>query len=466
MPFSIPSSNHLPTNFSPLRDIRESATEPPPSIHETTFIATRSVNHNTNHGETGINILHRATALEAFYDSAESFPQPRCHPETRTKMLNDLYEWATAGQSNSMCWLHGPAGAGKSAIMQTLCRRLEDAGLLGEAFFFKRGHPTRGNATVLFATLAYQLALHKKDLKQPISESVETNPSVMGRDMKLQLQKFIVEPHQSLENHAPLILLIDGLDECDGEQAQQKILHSIRDSVHQYPSSFRFLIASRPEAQIQEVFGDTSFTGILKSVNIEQSYEDIRTCLCDEFARIHREHTQTMGSIQIPWPSANIVQTLVENTSGYFIYAATVIKFIDDKHFRPTDQRMIIQNLTAHSDSPFAALDQLYTQILSGVPIRYHAKLRDILCAIILLECYLSPQYLERLLELEPGDVRLVLSSLHSLLQMYSDNDEPIDVHHASFRDFLSDQNRSSPSMRGSDTWPHFTPSWAKKMSQ
>ncbi|KAJ6570489.1 hypothetical protein DFH09DRAFT_1464208, partial [Mycena vulgaris] len=95
----------------------------------------------------------------ALYDSAESFPQPRCHPETRTEMLDDLYNWAIAENSScSIRWLRGPAGAGKSTVMQSLCERLQEAGRLGGSLFFKRGHPTRGNAKVLFATLAYRLA--------------------------------------------------------------------------------------------------------------------------------------------------------------------------------------------------------------------------------------------------------------------------------------------------------------------
>ncbi|KAJ7799789.1 hypothetical protein B0H13DRAFT_1470733, partial [Mycena leptocephala] len=50
------------------------------------------------------------------YNSAESFPQPRCHPETRTKILEDLYRWATeASAVRPIYWLYGPAGAGKSA---------------------------------------------------------------------------------------------------------------------------------------------------------------------------------------------------------------------------------------------------------------------------------------------------------------------------------------------------------------
>ncbi|KAJ6598310.1 hypothetical protein DFH09DRAFT_903600, partial [Mycena vulgaris] len=49
--------------------------------------------------------------------------------------------------------------------------------------------------------------------------------------------------------------------------------------------------------------------------------------------------------------------------------SSTVIKFIDDKNFRPTERLDIIMGI-AESDfgSPFSALDQLYTEILTAVP--------------------------------------------------------------------------------------------------
>ncbi|KAJ7190378.1 hypothetical protein GGX14DRAFT_579912 [Mycena pura] len=353
-----------------------------------------------------------------------------------------------------MCWLHGPAGAGKSAIMQTLCERLKGTGSLGGAFFFKRGHATRGNARTLFTTLAYQLALENMELKPSISRSVEIDPSVVGRNMETQLHKLIVEPRQSLEKHAPLVLLIDGLDECDSEQVQRKILHMIRNTVFRYPSFFRFLVASRPEAHIQELFKDAAFQGIFKSVEVKATEEDVWTYLCDEFARIHREHRETMKNIPLPWPSRDIIQTLVWYSSGYFIYASTVIKFVDDQHFLPTEQLAVISNLSPDSEfeSPFAALDQLYTQILSRVPVRSRDKLCDILCAVT--NFLLLPQQLEHLLELKPGDVRLVLRDLHSLLWIGPERgakSSSIWVHHASFHDFLHDQMRSGIFHIGSD---------------
>ncbi|KAJ7925057.1 NACHT domain-containing protein, partial [Mycena leptocephala] len=405
-------------------------------------------NYNHHHGEEGMKILHRHVALEALYDSADSFPQPRCHPKTRTKMLDELYNWAKENRDNSTCpihWLHGPAGAGKSAIMQTLCQRLEKEHCLGGAFFFKRGHTTRGNAKVLFATLAYQLALNDDKLKDLISQSMKRDPSVVGRHTGVQLHRLIVESRKSLPNSAPPILLVDGLDECDTHRAQVEILHLIKSAVRPHPNTFRLLIASRPEAHIRETFQESSFAGILHSTNVEQSFEDIRIYLLKEFARIHREHRGTMDRVPTPWPSPHTLEWLVLKSSGYFVYASTVIKFIDDKFFRPTDRLEAIRSMTPidADDAPFEALDQLYMQILSKVPARFHPKLCDILyCALFTSLCKgLSFPQIECLLELQPGDVRLILRGLHSVLEI---NSHVISVHHASFLDFLKDQQRSS----------------------
>ncbi|KAJ7681907.1 hypothetical protein DFH06DRAFT_284075 [Mycena polygramma] len=420
----------------------------PQSFHGNIFSAHQIVNgqHINNHGESGINILHRAVALEALFDSADSsadgFPQPKCHPETRKEVVDKLYNWAVEDDpSRPIHWLHGPAGAGKSAIMRTLCELLQNSGRLGGAFFFKQEHMTRGNAKVLFATLAYQAALNSRSLKTLISQSVEADPSVVGRQMDVQLNKLIVEPCQALPDSAPTILLIDGLDECDTHGAQSAILCSICTAVLQHPTKFRFLIASRPEAHIHDVFEETSFDGILDSTDVEESFEDVRTYFRDEFSRIHREHRTTMSCIPAPWPSKEIIDSLVWNSSGYFIYASTVVKFIDDKYYRPTERlEAVLHNLSGlESDTPFASLDQLYIQILCGVPPRFHSRLRDI---FVLLPSGVQPRYVDLIFEMQPGDTELILRSLNSVL--YIDVEDAIAAHHASFLDFLEHPLRSS----------------------
>ncbi|KAJ7431488.1 hypothetical protein FB451DRAFT_1573751 [Mycena latifolia] len=410
----------------------------PQPIHGGTFITAENINHH--HGETGIQILHRAVALEALYDSAESFPQPRCHPETRTSLLDTLYRWAAEETTAyPIYWLSGPAGAGKSAIMQTLCQRLQDARRLGGSFFFKRDHSTRGSAKVLFATFAYQLALHHPELKGPICKSTEDDPSVVGRGMNTQLHKLIIEPCATRPNSPTIILLIDGLDECKGHDVQQEILRLLGSAVSKCPM-LRILIANRPEPQISQVFKEPSMTGLYHLLDIRPSFMDVRNYLLSEFDRIHREHEETMASVPKPWPTYYIVEDLVNKSSGY---SATIIKFIDDRDFRPT-QRLaaVVKNLPTECNTPFHALDKLYSQILHDTP--FQSCLLDILCVIVhgsMLK--LSSENIEKLFGLDPGDVKLTLRCLQSLLLVPQDDTHMISLHHKSFCDFLIDRNRS-----------------------
>ncbi|KAJ7843258.1 hypothetical protein B0H13DRAFT_1648511 [Mycena leptocephala] len=145
-----------------------------------------------------------------------------------------------------------------------------------------------------------------------------------------------------------------------------------------------------------------------------------------------------------PWPSPDIINDLVQKSSGYFIYASTVVKFIDNKNFRPTERLGVIMGMEEPCFGvPFAALNQLYTQILSEVPAR--PQLLKILKVIQtkLSDRPLSLTSIEQLLELEPGDVRLALYSLHSVIVVPERDNGDVSISHASFRDFLQDPARA-----------------------
>ncbi|KAJ7248311.1 NACHT domain-containing protein [Mycena rebaudengoi] len=404
-------------------------------------------------------MLYRSVSLEAMHDSADNDAQPKCHPETRTKMLEKLHNWCIGSEwpegsegeeldSKPVLWLYGPAGAGKSAIMRTLAERLADSGQLGGSFFFKRSHPTCGNAQKLFTTLAYQLANNIPQIKARISKLVADTPSVVSKSLKVQLLKLVTEPCRQFDTSRPITIIIDGLDECNDSDVQQEVLHCIGHLMREQDSfPLQFLIASRPEPHIREIFQASLFHQLHHSFNVNQSFEDVRKYLEDEFARIHREHHQTMAGVSSPWPSPEVIKYLVDKSSGYFIYATTVIKFVDDRNFRPTEQLEALQHIS-YLESPLSALDRLYTQILSAVPTRHCHSLLWILRALEFFDFRLYTAGIEQVLALKPGDVQLILRGLHSILRIpgpKKDNyqDERISVHHASFRDFLNDQSRS-----------------------
>jgi len=238
-------------------------------------------------------------------------------------MLEDLLVWRWSSESGSILWLHGPAGAGKSAIAQSFCQKLVAESCLGASFFFKRGHPSRGSGNKLFPTIAYQLSLCLPGFDTAISEIMEQNPSIIDRDLSIQLQKLIIEPCRRSICTGTLVIVIDGLDECEGQNIQQEILRSIGTIIREGPIPLRFFVASRPEPHIREIFSG-ALIGIHHPVNIEQSFEEVRKYLLNEFARIHGEH-QTMVMVPLPWPMSEKSQIDYTGSSTLTIRCKAII---------------------------------------------------------------------------------------------------------------------------------------------
>ncbi|KAF7372937.1 putative nwd2 protein [Mycena sanguinolenta] len=282
----------------------------------------------------------------------------------------------------------------------------------------------------------FTLALNVEWLRAPISQVVEQNPSIVARSIAVQMQELISEPCCSREHQDPIVILIDGLDECDEHGVQGEVLRAIQHPSSNHPIFLRFIIASRPEPHIRQVFQSSS--SHCHSFNVEQSFEDVRKYLRDEFSRVHRNHL-TMQNISSPWPGCDVLEELVWRSSGYFIYASTIIKFIEDENYRPIVRLEVVRNANGPgSESAYDALDRLYMTILSSVPRQ--SELTPILGAIVNFR--LPPEEIDKLFRLAEGETLLLLRGLHSVLKIQSSKDI-ISSHHASFLDFLDNPGRS-----------------------
>jgi hypothetical protein len=83
------------------------------------------------------------------------------------------------------------------------------------------------------------------------------------------------------------------------------------------------------------------------------------------------------------------IKTLVHRASGLFIFAATVVQFISDKHGNPLQRLKRIVGIEPRgSPSPYAVLDRLYTQILDTAPDV--DILRKILGVVVVFFCHLA----------------------------------------------------------------------------
>ena len=154
--------------------------------------------------------------------------------------------------------MYGPAGAGKSAITQTIAELCE--GLLGASFFFSCTAEGRSDSSRLIATITWQLIQVIPEIREIILDLLERDPTLLTRTQAAQTKNLIVDPLNAVPKEIlgdrPRLIIIDGLDECFPPESQQEILKLIADSVHQLFIPLYFLIASRPHPDIR----DTNFT--------------------------------------------------------------------------------------------------------------------------------------------------------------------------------------------------------------
>ncbi|KIL61644.1 hypothetical protein M378DRAFT_166589 [Amanita muscaria Koide BX008] len=341
-------------------------------------------------------------------------------------------------------WLHGPAGVGKSAIAQTISHSY-GRDKVGATFFFFRSDPIRNDGNRLFPTLAWQLALSVPTAKDLITSSLEDYPDLPRKAIEAQFDRLIVQPFLTIsgdESASPTcirVIIIDGLDECSDVKLQRRILKLIGNAVADPRFPLRFVICSRPEAHIEDFFAQFQYPTLqIDLVNVDGTYRDIETYLKFEFARIAVEQELD----PVVWPGQRILDCLVFQSSGQFVYASTTIKYVGDEYESAVARLNVILGLeVCVGKSPFAELDALYTEILQRQPDQDFLKefLPVLVASSMLVGIEDGNLDDAMLLGIDEKELRRKLRGMHSLLKF-----EPfIHLHHKSFLDFLLDSSRS-----------------------
>ena len=278
---------------------------------------------------------------------------------------------------------------------------------------------------------------------------MELDPTLHTKSMDVQLRTLVIDAfrHLSPLPQRPYLVIIDGLDECRDKGTQQFILRLLCETITVHKLPLRFLIGSRPESHIRDSFDKESLYSVTRRVILDEKFNpgrDIEVFLRDGFAKICAENS-ILSHVERPWPKEGIIDLLVQRSSGQFIYAATVLKFVGADFCSPTKQLALVlkPDSTAFSD-----LDQLYTQILSVFPRA--VNIVHVLGIISVSRGDFDGQFaevMEDIFGMEEGELKLVLRGLSSLMKDEDDNWAHYVPHfaHASFGDYLFDSSRSGP---------------------
>jgi len=401
--------------------------------------------------------------MGATYNSLERqrLDAPKCHPNTRVAVLNKLISWMNRGMDLDalILWLYGAAGAGKSAIAHTLAERCEKYGGLLATFFFWKTAAERNDVSRFVATIAYQVARAIPASRRLIETAVDADPMIFKQSVDIQLAKLIIEPIRHLHSTgfdfkaSPFVIIIDGLDECEGKDIQSGLVKSLAAAFCHSPLRIRILIASRPEVYLQSTFNLSSLQPHLSRVALSNEYsaeEDIRQFLEDSFNKIRREHPLA-SCIPSSWPLADVLRELTQKSSGQFIFASTTVKYVGgDPHELPTRRLDVIRRLQpprGEGDLPYTELNSLYYHVLSNV--RDVERVKDVLGILIIVNPLPdhniypinSTQKMDDWFFWQPGETRACLSPLESIIGCYEGG--RISIFHASLLDFLLDPSRS-----------------------
>jgi len=384
---------------------------------------------------------------------------PKCHPNTRKAVIKKIVDWIRGiiDSEALIMWLYGAAGAGKSAIAHTLAEICETCGWLVASFFFWKTAGERNNVNRFVATIAHQIALTIPASRELIAAAVDYNPFIFEQSVDVQLSKLIIEPLEQLLSAgiifdiSPLVIIIDGLDECQGEDVQSGIVKSLVAAFRHSSLRIRILIASRPEVHLQSTFNPTSMQPHLSRLALSDEYspdKDIHRFLEDSFDKIRREHPLA-SYIPSSWPSTDVLRELTHKSSGQFIFASTTVKYIGgDPRQLPHRRLDIIRSLRSpkgEKDMPYAELNSLYHHVLCNVDDVIAVK--QILGVLMIFnpetdgDGMYMPEEVDDFLFWERGETKACLSQLASLIEF--DADGYIFISHASLSDFLLDPSRS-----------------------
>lgn len=140
-----------------------------------------------------------------------------------------------------------------------------------------------------------------------------------------------------------------------------------------------------------------------------------------------------MRDIPEPWPSPSDLRTLVAKSEGLFLWASTLVKFVEGGGL-PHEKLQSALNI-------HTGLDSLYRQVFLAAPRQDPFK--RVIGTIIMLQSPLSIEQLGFLLDLRTDLILECLTGFESILVIPEKHDQEIRPFHASLHDFLTNSERS-----------------------
>ncbi|CAE6420865.1 unnamed protein product, partial [Rhizoctonia solani] len=371
-----------------------------------------------------------------------------CTRDTRVDVISRILAWTDASSSNSVYWVNGMAGTGKTTIASSLCAELHANHKLAANVFCSRLRRSCRDAMSIIQSIAYQLARFSHPFHLSLLRMLQKDPglcySIQGHDfisfmVDYLFNCFIALPLLEVKHTLPdnLVVIIDGLDECDNKEHTRLIVELFLTRSSGLP--LKFIVLSRPEPEIrgpmkQQKYWETSQV-VLHELGKPGVKKDIKKYL--------RASLDTME------PTEGEIQALAEQAGVLFVYSAAIVEYISYGGFRgnPRSRLATILDSNNSKNKDFRGIDALYDSVLrrtldnSGLD-----EADDIRRVLYIVGCAQGPltvDTISRLLKVDDtGRVWTALRPLWSLLHI-SEAGGYVTILHPSFPAYILDLSRS-----------------------
>ena len=355
-------------------------------------------------------------------------------------IIEEITQWVNSPNGDDaprLFLLSGVAGSGKSAIAHTIANLFYGQKRLGSSYCFARADQANRRPDNLLSTIALDIADVDGHWKKSLADIVKGDRSLRTTiSVTEQFKKFILEPAMALTTVGPILVVIDGLDESAKGQSRKDLLDTLARGVSNFPSNFRILITTRPEPDIVRAFENNQHTlcKYMDTINEASNTADITLFV--------EKHLSDVSSLEEKWPNKRWCQMLVESSEGLFQWASMACRVIRD----PEGMALETERLSSFVKPSARGLDALYSealrQVFFGRDDDAVSRCKSVMGWIIATKEPLSISAHSAL----RGDelAELVLPKLGSFLSGVDQPHIPIRPLHASFFDFLTDQNRST----------------------
>ena len=382
-------------------------------------------------------------------------------PQTRVRILNETAAWIKDHDSLQICWVTGMAGTGKTSIAKTVCEQAsaDTEIILGGSFFCSRstGVTAQRDIRCVIPTLAQLLAFDSVDFRLALAETIRDG--IQHKEVAAQVDYLLRKPLSAIKDTgAPILFVIDALDECGGETTDgmlddakchavvTNMLEALVGLTQTDPKlPVKFLVTSRPEAQIRDTsISNDKLSQILRlhTVDATEVNADIKRYITETLSTKLAGKPKLLASI-----TDSDIEELVYLCDGLFIVAATAIAHtfgVGAAAAVAKFKGLLNSSRTGLNERVAGPLDRMYEIILNdaaredGPEVTEMLALQRLLASLLSARMPLSITALADLLDMEPYDVSASLSRLHAVVHVPEDDDIPgLRTVHASFGDYL-----------------------------